>query len=141
MKLNVTLKLRTGSVVINIFLIDLCMLRTNLKVLSSANEYFRIYMMPSFFIFSFVSCLHFVYKVRKGTSSRSFEGVQLHIYLPKIHSCVQVIKMKTMQTNRTIFLNKCQAQIPSQFNAKQQEFPKVKHSIYNIAQRLSKIRI
>ena len=39
----------------NVFLIDLCMLRTNLKVLSGANEYFRRYgMVPSFF-FSLVS--------------------------------------------------------------------------------------
>ena len=28
--------------------------------------------MPSFFLFSFVSCLHFVCKVRQGTSPRSF---------------------------------------------------------------------
>ena len=36
--------------------------------------------MPSFFLFSFVSCLYFVCKVCQGTSSRGFGGVQLHIY-------------------------------------------------------------
>ena len=33
--------------------------------------------MPSFFLFSFVSCLHFVCKVRQGMSPRSSGGVQL----------------------------------------------------------------
>ena len=37
--------------------------------------------MPSFFLFSIVSCLHFVCKVCQGTSPRSFEGVQLHVFL------------------------------------------------------------
>ena len=40
-------------------------------------------MMPSFFHFTFVNCLHFVCKVRQGTSPKSFEGCTAS-YLPDL---------------------------------------------------------
>ena len=53
-------------------------------------------MKPSFFFFSFVSCLHFVCKVCQETSPRGFGGVKLHIY-----RCSHVSRISWLKFNLT----------------------------------------
>ena len=61
--------------------------------------------MPSFFLFSFVSCLHFVCKVRQETSSRSFGGVQLHIY----RNCIPQTRLLSFKTPEVSKMKVCTA--------------------------------
>ena len=76
------------------------MLSTNLKVLSGAKEIMNSLgdMMHYFFLFPFASCLHFICKVRQGTSPRGFGGAYLHIYcvFQILHAAMELFELFMM---------------------------------------------
>ena len=71
---------QSSCVCSNVFQIDFCILRRNLKYFFLAQINTLGYIMPSFFLFSFESVTHLIWKVRQGTSLQCDWGVRVHIY-------------------------------------------------------------